>query len=89
MPNSYPDLYDAYPELLTEFIGPFCKTCGAELERQECEAGCDEGLYDVSELYPLEYAPGELETCECCGGEGGYWFCPNGHIQPSEVVNAP
>lgn len=84
--NEEPHRYTAW--VVNDENGPYCPICGAELERENCEAGCDEGLYDAHELYPLEYGPGELETCECCGGEGGYWFCPNGHAQ-KEAPDAP
>lgn len=65
------------PEAYME-TGPWCSTCGAEMERVPCTAiGCEDGWVDGYEDDPLWFEPGELERCGECGGEGGWWVCPD------------
>jgi hypothetical protein len=51
---------------------------------------CDEGQFDMHELNPNEYEPGELEDCQLCAGEGGYLQCihiPHLTEQPAKEVD--
>lgn len=53
-----------------------CQHCPTHY--RECdEIGCCNGLIDMSEEDPLNYAPGEeFENCPQCKGAGVEWWCP-------------
>ena len=57
--------------------GPYCEYCGAELDWTDCWSCHGQGFFDLYEMYPLEYEPGETDVCTECNGEGGYLECPN------------
>lgn len=40
-----------------------------------CYAGCEDGYFDAYEDDPINNDPGDLETCEECGGNGGFTVC--------------
>lgn len=62
-----------YPDL------PCCKTCGAELTWIECWKCGGEAEFDLYEEDPLAYAPRQTETCDECGGVGGWLGCEMNH----------
>lgn len=66
------------PILESEPAGPYCNVCGSELEHERCDACDGDGFFDyetLQEVDPLWYQPGDTETCETCGGDGGWWIC--------------
>lgn len=52
-----------------------CESCGLELEWTECWKCLGDAEFDLYEEDPLAYAPGQTETCDECGGEGGWLAC--------------
>ena len=40
-----------------------------------CWNGCQDGYFDGYEEDPLWYDEGDMETCDICGGEGGWTVC--------------
>lgn len=58
---------------------PNCKSCGAGLVFEDCGI-CDDGYTHPGELYeedPLGYEEDDVQPCHQCGGDGGWWICPN------------
>lgn len=55
---------------------PCCEHCGDALDWEDC-GQCEDGEFDVYELDPLWYQPGDTEQCTQCGGAGGWHYCPN------------
>lgn len=54
-----------------------CPICGTDLERVDCPVCMGEGEFDLHEDDPLLFAPGEIDPCTWCDGEGSYLECPN------------
>lgn len=57
--------------------GPACQRCGGDMDWECCSQCGGEGGHDAHELFPLEYAPGEITVCGLCWGSGGWWHCCN------------
>lgn len=55
---------------------PACPKCGWDLIWEDCGA-CEDGQVDVYDEDPLWFDPGDTEDCAQCGGDGGWWCCPN------------
>ena len=54
------------------------------MDWERCDACGGKGHFDVYELDPLWYNPGDAETCTQCAGDGGWWTCPNYRNHPTE-----
>jgi hypothetical protein len=73
-----------------DFKDDYCPVCGGYMEWVDCVNSCDEGQFDMHELNPNEYEPGEVEDCQLCAGEGGYLQCihiPHLTEQPAKEVD--
>lgn len=66
-----------------EYDAPACKTCGWEMEWDDCFLCGGDGSY---EHVPDSEEPWtSIETCDSCNGKGGSWYCPHAenHIDGS------
>lgn len=63
-----------------------CALCHAEMEWEECGAGCEDGYFDAYEEDPLFYDPGDLLPCHQCNGQGGSWWCPEPQCPNKDVI---
>lgn len=53
-----------------------CAKCGGEMEWADCwMIDCEDGYYDIYDEDPVNNSPGDMATCQECGGRGGWWFC--------------
>lgn len=61
-----------------EFDDRECPECGhSPTHRRECDSGCSNGLIDLYEEDPINFAPmEEFEDCSECRGAGVHWWCP-------------
>ncbi len=55
---------------------PTCDKCGGGLEWDDCTNGCDEGYFDLYDEDPVYYDEHDVEPCQICQGQGGWWLCP-------------
>ena len=60
-----------------------CEVCGADLEWIECWQCLGDGGFDLYEEDPIFYAPGDRESCDECGGQGGWLGCTMKHDSAS------
>lgn len=54
-----------------------CPHCHGAMDWEECIACQGHGEYDAHEVEPLDFAPGTIEHCHLCDGDGGGWICLN------------
>lgn len=53
--------------------------CGACMVRTDCI--CEDGYTAYGQLHemdPLWYDEDDIRPCHECGGDGGWWVCPEG-----------
>lgn len=56
-----------------------CPACGHHVthSRHCSNFQCNDGLCDMYDDDPINYAPGEWESCDECSGTGIERWCPN------------
>lgn len=55
---------------------PICEICGLLMEWEDCY-NCTDGYIDLYDEDPLWYDKNDTERCDACGGDSGWWYCPN------------
>lgn len=62
-----------------------CPDCGTPMYWEDCDVCGGEGHIDAYDLDPIRYNLGDIEMCNQCYGDGGWWVCCCSHIHPTET----
>lgn len=68
-----------------------CPTCNESLEWVVCQVCDGDGVFghDCGEDNCPCLEPEDNVACYQCGGDGGWWICPNSHCSETVVTGTP
>ena len=83
--NEIRAIYETVPDDEDDDEEEWCLICGGPMEWVNCYNCFGEGEFDLYDMNPNEYEPGDIDRCEICQGKGGYLECI--HLPHKEKEN--